>query len=182
MPWNRPRNRGFRVNTAAQPSGRPIASAIRRLDTINGNVTPARTATCCATGLPPITDTPRSPCSRPAIQSQYCAKSGLSKPSSARNDAIRSGVALVPAITAATSPGSTRSIMNTSADRPTKAAANSAKRFPTNRITVPNLTYSWKSAIMATPSGSACSGSPARACCRLPSRGSRTASQPAHPR
>ena len=43
----------------------------------------------------------------------------------------------VPAMTAATSPGNTRSITNTSADRPTKAATNSASRFPTNRMEIP---------------------------------------------
>lgn len=47
------------------------------------------------------------------------------------------GVAFVPAMTAATSPGNTRSITNTSADRPTKAATNSASRFPTNRMEIP---------------------------------------------
>ncbi len=137
MPWNRPRSRGLRVRTAAQPSGRPIASAISRLSTIRGNVTAARMAICRATGRPPTVDTPRSPCSRPAIQSPYCATSGLSKPNSARSDAMRSGVAFVPAMTAATSPGNTRSITNTSADRPTKAATNSASRFPTNRMEIP---------------------------------------------
>ena len=113
MPWNRPRSRGLRVRTAAQPSGRPIASAISRLSTIRGNVTAARMAICRATGRPPTADTPRSPCSMPAIQSPYCATSGLSKPNSARSDA------------------------NTSADRPTKAATNSASRFPTNRMEIP---------------------------------------------
>ena len=47
------------------------------------------------------------------------------------------GAAFVPAMTAATSPGNTRSITNTSADRPTKAATNSASRFPTNRMEIP---------------------------------------------
>ena len=136
MPWYRPRNRWLRASTAAQPSGSPIASAIRRLSTISGKVTDMRVTTCPATDLPPTADTPRLPCSSPSIQSPYCATSGLFKPRSSRNDAMRSGVALVPAITAATSPGSTRSITNTNADRPIRAATNSTSRFTTNRMIV----------------------------------------------
>ena len=88
-----------------------------------------------------MAETPRSPCSNPSIQSPYCATYDLSKPSSARSDAIRSGVAFVPAITAATSPGSMRSSTNTKSDRPNRAATNSPSRLTTNLIVEPPLVY-----------------------------------------
>ena len=141
-------------------------------------------AICRATGRPPTADTPRSPCSMPAIQSPYCAASGLSKPNSARSDAMRSGVAFVPAMTAATSPGNTRSITNTNTDRPIRAATNSISRFPTNRMIVHAALPTWfsRSATAAARSDSACWGSLARACWMPPSRGSRTASPQERPR
>ena len=156
IPWNRPRSCGLRVRTAAQPSGNPIASAISRLSTISGNVTrgaharPAARPTCRR-----LRTRRDRHAAGPVIQSPYCAASGLSKPSSARSDAIRSGVAFVPAMTAATSPGNTRSITNTSTDRPIRAATNSTSRFPTNRMdhSVPCVILSWRSATAAAPSG-----------------------------
>ena len=108
---------------------------------ISGNVTEARDATCADTALPPMVDTPRSPCSNPSIQSPYCATYDLSKPSSVRSDAIRSGAAFVPAITAATSPGSMRNSTNTRSDRPNRATTNSPSRLTTNLIVEPPLVY-----------------------------------------
>ena len=130
--WNTPRSRTLRVNTAAHPSGSPIASAISRLSTISGKVTEAREDTCADTALPLTTEVPRSPCSKPSTQSPYCAAYDLSSPICARSDVNRSAVALVPATTAATSPGRIRSSANTSSDNPTNAPTNSRSRLPRN--------------------------------------------------
>ncbi len=132
--WSSPRHLLFLVITAAQPSGNPMSSAMARLSTISGNVTADRTPTCKATDLPLMADTPRSPCSRPVSQSAYCMGNGRSSPISMRSAAIRAAVAFVPAMTAATSPGSTRNARKTSIDNPVSAATNSSSRLATNLI------------------------------------------------
>ena len=53
-------------------------------------------------------DVPKSPWRMPPIQSRYCTTSGRLSPSSSRMASICSGVAWVPPMTRARSPGSSR--------------------------------------------------------------------------
>ena len=83
-------------------------------------------------------EVPKSPCSNAPIQSVYCAISGRSRPSCERSAATRSGGEFSPAITEATSPGSTRNAANKTMEMPNSAAANSSRRRMTNRKWTPS--------------------------------------------
>lgn len=97
-------------------------------NTMSGNVMAAREATTEATGWPVSMVMPKSPCNSPPTHSKYCCGSGLSSPIWALNWATRSGGEFVPAITAAMSPGSTRSMRNTMSEIANSATRNMAMR------------------------------------------------------
>ena len=122
------RTRGLPASTAWQPIGIPMPSATSRLSTISGKVIAACEPICEATVRPLIADTPIFPCSKPPNQSAYCCGYERSSPIRERIAATRAGVAFVPAITDATSPGRMRSAAKTSRDRPNKATANHMSR------------------------------------------------------
>ena len=104
----------------------PSPIAISSPRTISGNVTDARSPTWALMERPVRMEVPKSPCSNAPIQSAYCAISGRSRPSCERSAATRSGGEFSPAITEATSPGSTRNAANTTMEMPNSAAANSS--------------------------------------------------------
>ena len=85
--------------------------------------------------MPEKNDTPKSPLTADHAQSKYCARNGRFNPSSSRRASTDSGVAWVPSMTTAGSPGRTDMTKKTSSD----AATTLARKIRIRRTTYPSI-------------------------------------------
>ncbi len=90
-----------------------MTPAIRIENSVRKKVGSARSARAVSTGMLRKIDSPRSPRASWPRKSTYCTASGRSSPSRARNAAMSCCVASGPSMTAAGSPGATRTMTNT---------------------------------------------------------------------
>jgi hypothetical protein len=89
----------------SEPRPTPITTDRTNVSSVSDRVTGSRFESIEATLSPLNTDLPRSPCRAPLSHRQYCSGSGSLRPSCSVTWARCSGVAPVPRITPATSPG-----------------------------------------------------------------------------
>ena len=159
--WNRPRQpldlRDQDGRAAKRQSDRAVLSA--RLSTISGNVTADAHADLQARPIVPLTGGYAQIAMQQAgqpVRHIACGERPVRAPSPCAATAIRAAVAFVPAMTAATSPGSTRNATkNQYRTIPSAPPRTAASRLATNLMdhSVPCVILPWRSAIAAVPSG-----------------------------
>ena len=115
------------------PAGMPSSSAKATASAVSSIVTGSRSRISATTGLPVRHEVPRSPVARPPIQSAYCRHHGWSSPKKRLSSATIAGltIASAPIICSTTVPGTSRSIRNTSTERPTSVRAIEYSRTAT---------------------------------------------------
>src|SRR5262245_43741389 len=96
--------------------------------TVRGSVTARRLRTRRPTATSYWIDRPRSPRSAPPSHSAYWTRMGRSRPIARRSAAAASGLASVPMMRRAGSPGSTRTTVNTSSETTKSVARNATAR------------------------------------------------------
>src|SRR5262245_28222540 len=103
--------------------------------TVRGSVTARRLRTRRPTATSYWIDRPRSPRSAPPSHSTYWTGMGRSRPIACRSAAAASGLASVPMMRRAGSPGSTRTTVNTTRETTKRVARNATARRRISRRT-----------------------------------------------
>ncbi len=132
------------------PSGSATATARTVAPATSGAVTVSFSPSCADTDTPFTAEAPKSPVRTPPTQLAYWVISGRSTPSWWRILATCSGEAVVPAITSATSPGSSRSSRKTSRLAATSDRASRTRRR--SRITAMGPSFALPTSSVPRPS------------------------------
>jgi hypothetical protein len=122
-----------RRTAATIPAGRPMASATVRAPRVSDRVAGMRLPMAPITVRLENSEVPKSPCSAPLTQLQYCSSTGLSRPSRWRVSSICSAVAVSPpASVYAGSPGTRNVSRKTISDTMNSTGMALSRRRPTS--------------------------------------------------
>ncbi|MNT56806.1 hypothetical protein D3C72_1941390 [compost metagenome] len=119
----------MRRNAAQMPMGSPNTTPITMAAAVSCKVQGSTSATSCSTVRPLAIDTPKSPVSMSPRKRRYCTWVGRSSPRRRRRAARASALAWSPSMTAAGSPGTRRTRMNTAVSIASKVGIASSRRL-----------------------------------------------------
>src|SRR5882757_5308202 len=122
-------------NALATPRATPTITETSTAPPTSESVTASRVVSSCPTASDDLIDRPKSPCTARLSQCQYWVHSGWSSLSCLRNASYCSGLALMPRIERAASPGTRLARTNVSTETPkTSGTAVNSHRITSLRI------------------------------------------------